>query len=398
MGVFKAAGRTGVHIIAAAALLTSACARLQPTEKAAVDYNRSFARARDEITVLNILRAAQRQPLQFSTVASVTGGVHTGATLTLPFAGLISDKKDAFDFSPGLGLTSRNPSVTINPLATKEFIQGLRRPLPPELMDDLVVLGWPVEVVLSLMIGGIQCGDGSVRLNTGDNALEDYAFYRMINAVKNYDLGKPTYTDTKTFRMTGENALKYLKEGVGEGFEIVSTQAGPETKDGMVPYDVTIGKPAVAIQGLASSYVCGDATGKGMLTSTTGPSIIMRSVLGVFLYLGRSQALRQYYQAEVCSGREPKKPAPPLLLNIAMTCGDQLIPPHAFVSTEFQGRRFFVRPLAPETLVEDAEPTALQKETKDRTLDTLSLLSFLVDLKTNEEATKGPVPVVTIAQ
>ena len=79
MGAFKFA------IVIAVFTSLEACAATTPTSKVAVDYDRIFAKAQNEVLVTNILRASEREPLQFSTMGSVTGGVrNTGAMIFDP--------------------------------------------------------------------------------------------------------------------------------------------------------------------------------------------------------------------------------------------------------------------------------------------------------------------------
>ncbi|MEA3052898.1 MAG: hypothetical protein QOG72_1801, partial [Sphingomonadales bacterium] len=57
------------------------CALSQATPKIALDYNRDFADSRNEMLLLNVLRAAAREPLQFSTMGTVQGTVGNGSSL-----------------------------------------------------------------------------------------------------------------------------------------------------------------------------------------------------------------------------------------------------------------------------------------------------------------------------
>src|SRR3712207_3666208 len=106
-------------LLAAAALLPlSACGGHLATDRAAVDYNRSFANARNEVLLLNILRAWAKEPMQFSTISQVIGGVRTGAELTLPFSN-IAEGGVAAEISPSVRFSTRNPNVTVAPLETR---------------------------------------------------------------------------------------------------------------------------------------------------------------------------------------------------------------------------------------------------------------------------------------
>src|SRR5436309_8974651 len=107
--------RFAATVLAFGTCLTG-CAATTTTNKVAVDYNRIFASSRDEVLVNNILRASAREPLQFSTMGTVTGGVRNSGSITIPFTNLIGGK-EGLTISPSGTLNDGiNPAVTIVPL------------------------------------------------------------------------------------------------------------------------------------------------------------------------------------------------------------------------------------------------------------------------------------------
>ncbi len=362
-----------------------ACGTLQPTGKAAVDYNKAFAKSRDEVTVINILRASERQPLQFSTISSVQGGLRTGATLKLPFTNIIAGGEDSI--SPEVSFSSRNPTVSITPLATKEFVLGISRPLSPSTIDLLLSQGWSRQVVLSLTIGGVVCQNGDVVLNGGNDEKEDELFLEALEQATAFDIQPGAEKPYARLRMSGKDALSLTKDGVGEGKYVKSITSVSAT-DVMVE---VAAKGDVEITGVHLERACSEkpapprpTTKKVLGQVQAGPTgIIMRSVFGIYQYLGEAHARNHRNQRKHCDGTTAA-PATPRLFDLRLACSKSA-PPDSVVSTSFQGSRFYVSP-------------AGRVAEGDRTLETLSLLTFLVDLQTNEAAVKLSVPFVAIAQ
>lgn len=378
--------RLGTLLVACVAVLIAGCQTVQGTNEAAVDYNRAFAKARDEITLLNVLRAAARQPLQFSTISSVQGAIRSGASIRVPFVNVILGDRESI--SPEITLSARNPTVSITPLATREFIQGISRPLSPRVIDDLLLQGWPLDVVLGLTIGGVVCADGTPKLNSGEYPRRDAQFLAAFRNVRDFgiELGKPT--QNIQLRMTGREALAALREGAGEQRRIVAVTPLPP---GSGPADtlVELVTPGQArIKGIDFSEVCqtpgaGKATTlvEGLVPSADSRQggVLLRSVLGIFQYLGKTQA--------AALGREPCKQQAAdggsRLLRIEPACPGAA-QDRGHVVTTFEGRRYFVS-------------RSVSRETRD-TLETLSLLIYLVDLQTSETAARTGVPFIAITQ
>lgn len=385
-------GRARLQFAVAATLLaTSGCAAIQPAGRSAVEYNRAFANARDEIVLLNVLRASEQQPLQFSTISAVQGGVRNNASLRIPFTNLIAGGDNVI--SPEVTISSRNPSVSIVPLATREFVQGISRPLEPQVIGDLLSQGWSKDVVLALAIGGVVCANetGTVVLNTGEDGAATGRFLNLLLAPNDFSLTEPK--SIAQLRMSSRDAMAFIKDGAGPGNRIKSVTpiAGrPEAPQEAIVEVISPG--TVGISGLDFDEMCGKATpnARNKYAKAAGfaqagqHGVLMRSVLGIFRYLGRAQSHNFRLQLARC-GHAPSASARESLFNIRIACARGDVPPRAVVDTEFQGRRYFI-------------PAAASGETRDRTLETLSLLTYLVDLQTSESSLRGSTPFVAITQ
>lgn len=370
------------------AVLLAACQTVQSTDEAAVAYNRAFAEARDEITVLNVLRASERQPLQFSTMSSVQGAVRAGASIRVPFINVIAGDRDSI--SPEITVTARNPTVSITPLATREFIQGISRPLSPGVIDDLLVQGWPLPVVLGLTIGGVICEDGSAVLNSGVNPGDDERFQRAFRAVTDFGYHVEPPQGSTQLRMPAAEALRAAREGAGEPRRVVSVAPAPDGSGDALVTVVTPGE--VSIRGIDFGEVCAAGKARRAPDDAELPAaearhggVLMRSVFGIFHYLGKAHAADLRRQLEDCRGDQSSVGEWTPLFHIEAACIGRGDPQRVVVATEFEGRRYYIRRAG------DMPP-------EDRTLETLSLLTYLVDLQTSETAVKSSVPFIAITQ
>ncbi|PAX06418.1 hypothetical protein [Sphingomonas lenta] len=385
--------------LCAAAMPLAGCETFQPTNGAAVQYNRSFARARDEVTVLNVLRASGRQPLQFSTVSTVTGEVRTGVQVTLPFTNVIAGGDD--EISPSFGFTNRNPAVTIVPLASKEFVQGLSRPIDPVTVDELIAQGWSREVVLRLVVAGVVCPAGETKLNDGTAPALDRQFIDMAAKSTTFTLSARK-VKSSDFLLPEKEALTVLKDGVGSDAKVRLVSPGElPGRAGKVRLRVT---PVAdtTISGLGIASVCGtlavkspagadgsagqgdsdqDHAGGGVRVEGGG-SVFFRSVLGIYNYLGRLHA-RRTASPHDCRG-DTSLDARGGLFVVRQACPGAEVPAHTLVSTEFQGRRWFVPG--------SATPGA------DETSETLAVLTVLTDMQTTESTLRSSAPVVAVTE
>jgi hypothetical protein len=367
---------------------------VRSTEKSAVDINRSFAHARDEITVLNVLRAAERQPLQFSTISSVQGSLRADSTLRIPFVNIIAGGTDAI--SPELTFSSRGPTVSITPLATKEFVQGMARPLSPTVISDLLAQGWSREVVLSLVIGGVICSDGSVRINGGGDPSQDRNFLAAMRNATGFTVQPKPPARFARLVMSSRDALTFLAQGVGEGRRIQSITPLPPKPDGSSDAAVEIVYPSqIELAGIDFSAICAVPTAANEPSAAVARSpdlvvpagingVLMRSVFGIFQYLGKAHAANPLQHSADCRQAPSGSRTGPRLFDLRQSCGP-LRSGRAVVDTEFHGRHFSIEPAA-------------ASDPDDHTLDTLSLLTLLVDLQTSEAAVKSSLPFVAITR
>jgi hypothetical protein len=379
-------GRVWAASVAVSTLVLTGCADALSTREAAVDYNRAFADARNEVLLLNILRTWAREPMQFSTVAGVTGGVRTGAEVTLPFTNVLVGGEDSI--SPSFKFGARNPNVSINPLGAKEFMQGMAKPASVDLIDSLVTQGWHRPTVLALTVGGVTCPADKtkklpqvVKMNLGEDAKEDNVFTNVFSKSEAFSADLEDPAEVTTLRMSGKEAAEFLTRGAGEGRKISAVEKAPGSE---TDYLVKVtGSSQANVSGLDFRPVCGDAYATD---GATGVGVVPRSPQGMIFYLAHLQG--RGFAKELATCNQPTEKvddATPVLFRIRVKCNGRPAPVDAAVATEFQGRYYYI-------------PRAGDAGGGDRTLQTLSLLAEFIALQTTEAAVAANRPILTVSQ
>jgi hypothetical protein len=389
------------------------CAATTPTNKTAVNYNRIFARSRDEVLVTNILRASAREPLQFSTMGNVTGSVRNNGTLSVPLNNLISRVQTIV--SPTISVNEGiNPTINIIPLSNKEFTEGILKAVTPEEVNYFINQGWDQEMILELVVGAVVCPSGEVVFNKGTPKTDDHydAFARMFAAAKRFPIRNSGEEKSFTIRMNAGQALTVMKEGVGNGRKVEKIEPVSDNGRPGDSVDVTIvSTPVPHLEGLDTSRICGSGvTGQHNQLGAEGETligiapingadqgkVILRSVEAIIYFLGETQRYRwqiagcgrsgapgewpYYLRVRPTSGRDVTERL--TLLRIDKACG-AIAPFNSFTSTHFDDQEYYVARQA------DAGDT-------DRSLSTLSFLNELIALQTSESTIAASAPVVTV--
>jgi hypothetical protein len=406
-----------VLTLAGTALL-SGCASLRNTDQVAVDYNRTFASAQNKSLLLNILRASEREPLQFSTISNVSGAVRNSGGIELQLTDVLGGGK--LGVTPKLSIDDGvNPAVTIIPLSQKEFTVGIHRAVDPATLDLFLGQGWDRELLLPLLIGGVSCSEEKVLILTAAKAeqlaavqtlAEDAAAATQFSVTPMYEpLPRYVYLPPK-------DALDLIKAGMGADYEVSfpkPTDAVPPPpppgKDG--PQDllpVKIEKLAGtaftdlpveacadrnAAPGQAAAKAARGATrvdtwalleSRGR-TDTSGRGFLLRSPLSIIYFLGNLHS-RLNVERVPPPELDPRRRGldanapPPVALHdlVDIRLCDHLAPVDAAISVMFRGNRYCV-----------------MRESK-RTLEVFSFVNDLIALQTSEDTIRASAPVLTI--
>lgn len=184
-------GRATLEVFAAVILTggTTGCAFRTQTTAMAVDHNEFIAQTTNQQTVLNILRAREREPMHFSSFSEVLGtlrgAVSPGLSTVLngdsstatTVDGLVSNagpagavtgtvatdtltrvaNVGATNFTPTLGIqvtTGTDFKVAAN--ATDEFYKGILNPIPTGTVIHYLRQGFPADLLSHLLIGRLE--------------------------------------------------------------------------------------------------------------------------------------------------------------------------------------------------------------------------------------------------
>lgn len=118
-----------------------------------VEYNVAAAEARDKVILLNIIRASQGYPMQFSALSQVRGNLRASASLEIGAA--LTQPEDALSSSTGTTLQS-NPSFDVAVLDSAKFMRGIMTPVSLDSLQTLVDQGWRSRQLAYLLIEEVR--------------------------------------------------------------------------------------------------------------------------------------------------------------------------------------------------------------------------------------------------
>jgi hypothetical protein len=133
----------------------------------AIEYNREAEDATLAAMLLNIVRAAQRRPMQFTGLQSVTGTSSTSGSIggadqkahntpyLLPPSNTILSRAITTSGNASASI-SGGPTFTVPILDTQEFYQGILTPVPLSVIDFFIQEGFPPELLADLFILSID--------------------------------------------------------------------------------------------------------------------------------------------------------------------------------------------------------------------------------------------------
>lgn len=170
--------------------LLSSCTVADQYGSRAIDYNKEASKSRSSTIVLNVLRAAYRQPLQFTDLSTVTGTASAsgtlGAAIPQQIAGPILTAPSFLNLSPSATL-SGGPQFGIANQNTQEFYQGIQSPLEPQIFASYLASGVPLKILIPLFVSEIEIEDPKQnrRVTIRNNANSEGGYRNFNNAVNN---------------------------------------------------------------------------------------------------------------------------------------------------------------------------------------------------------------------
>lgn len=348
------------------ALVLPGCTSLQtPMTDFATDYNRVIADTRNEMILLNIIRASEGEPTHYSALSSVSGNLSIGASAGASLGGIIDD----IDASASTSISVRSsPSFQIIPLNTRDFATGILRPVEPNVVALFLSQGWNQNLLAALMVESITCGS-----NTYNNDLrtdDDRSGRRQyLNAEQAFGLGFAADDGggangpILSLAAAQAESLGMILESLGNDYRVTIRRA----EDGTAIFDVFERSEQtlnITLDAAARPAECNDE-------ALTPDNYELRSVEGIIYYLG--EILRSGDGRLISSNGDIVF----ALSNSAPARGHSIRVSH-------NGQTYFV------------PYTDATQRPRDRTIQVISLINQLIGLQTASEALERSPGTLTI--
>ena len=166
-------------LLTAASFTLAGCISGGALSSRAVDYNTAAETARNEMLLMNILRARDRRPMVFTGLSRITGSVRAetrvGATATVS-----PQAPEVQAYSPSFGFTD-SPTFDVAVLDSQEFTRGVMTPVGTEILEYFWDQGYNREVLLYLVVDRfeLEC-DAGLRMLENDPSEPSFAAFRTL--------------------------------------------------------------------------------------------------------------------------------------------------------------------------------------------------------------------------
>jgi hypothetical protein len=141
--------------------------------------------------LLNILRAAYREPLQFTEVTTVTGTAAAQGGLSADIPLRVDGTSFTTHLNPSASV-SGGPNFSVANLNTQEFYQGIQSPISAQVVANYAAAGVSLNLLLPLVIADITLEEAdqiSVLRNTGSSEASFTGFRMVTNQLVKKGLG-----------------------------------------------------------------------------------------------------------------------------------------------------------------------------------------------------------------
>ncbi|HWV61640.1 MAG TPA: hypothetical protein VN034_13340, partial [Sphingopyxis sp.] len=239
--------------VAVSTLALAGCAFGPQMQRVAIDQNAMIADTANELMVVNILRARNREPLHFTSIAKATGSATLSGTVSGDVAIQGATAAETTGSTGSLTSTTTTPGVEVFTPAleasivtgsnldiavfdTQEFYQGITTSLTSSQVAHYLHQGWPPELLMYLMIESVEFvpapEDGSPVIDVAwkNDPDDDDAMKRFADFVARYpiDLGvKPEKIDyvAPVSEFSGSKLADFLQLD-GKRFTIADREIG----------------------------------------------------------------------------------------------------------------------------------------------------------------------------
>ena len=140
-------------LLLSVAMMMSGCATLDNYGNRTTRYNIAASDTRTRAILMNVMRAAYREPLQFSDVSTVTGQNSLSGSLAASLP--VSPAGAEYVISPSASL-SGSSQFNVTNLNTQEFYNGLQTPVTLQQISNLIDAGFDPALVLFLTVSDLN--------------------------------------------------------------------------------------------------------------------------------------------------------------------------------------------------------------------------------------------------
>lgn len=233
------------------ALFTAGCVSMRPTmTNFAIDYNRVVADTRNRMILLNIVRAAYREPTYYTAFNQIEGSLNVQASVSGEVADLLGGTNTAF--KPTVNGSFQNaPTFTIVPLNSDEFAKGMLQPVGSDTILLFLSQGWRSRMLAPLVVQKVECIYHDKVVATFDNGPMHYSPTLGFSAWQGIEFSaeKATPPPALTFNVPAAKALELIAGGLLDKFGVDEKQTGGEaammtlTPPGSTQLVVTVPQP-----------------------------------------------------------------------------------------------------------------------------------------------------------
>ena len=172
----------------------SACATMSDFSSWTVGYNNSVEQARNQLMLLNIVRASENMPLLFTGIQVVRGNGQTAITGTVGGSRTVQATSVPGSLTSTVVVNALTPSVNLQVVSgfnfdvvvldSAEFLQGLLTPISVLTFNHYVRQGIPIELLLHLLTEKITITTPGRPTVTyiNDPLSRDYKEFRLLIA------------------------------------------------------------------------------------------------------------------------------------------------------------------------------------------------------------------------
>ena len=285
-------------------------------------YNDQADTIKEQQLLLNILRAAYREPMEFSDFTQVTGQSSLSGTLgfSLPITSFPANAMRSYLTTPS-ATVSGTQSFTVANLDTQEFYEGLLSPVPLTTLDYYMESDYPKALVLTLFVDKIELmrmADDSAAAApaytlTYDNSYMD-GRYEPFRAMINTAIFAGLDTETvKQLRPIGPpmttqqlHEVKDLSALISEGVILKTYKVGPPEPGAAGAQDDSFHDPVLTAAQLATILPPGVTQYYRLISTSAVPRLCFDPagamgiaepgvIAGINAYLHRNYALSDRY-------------------------------------------------------------------------------------------------------